>query len=189
MSTSPLRIRTFGSITLLAAVVAACGSSSSSTETSTNGTTSSAESACDAAKKRTVECKGADADAKTGELECRTARCLWVAFRDAQSLSDRMATRACKDDVDDFLDDSVEAHLDEPGVRDFITACKAEAAKGPAQGGCNDPGKSSFSGHCEYYAAMNDAARETFGACLGKATCADFQRCYDAIFDACGNWR
>lgn len=36
---------------------------------------------------------------------------------------------------------------------------------------------------------MNDAARASFNGCLSKPTCKEFQACYDAIFDVCGNWR
>lgn len=100
-----------------------------------------------------------------------------------------MATRECKKDIDDFIDISSQAHINEPGVRDFIASCKEKAAKPPAEGGCNDPGKNSFSGHCDFFAAMNDAARASFNGCLGKPTCKEFQACYDAIFDVCGNWR
>ena len=156
------------------------------------GAGSSANSACEGAKKRAIECvpDGGTPSPRVGEEECLAARCMWSTFRDAPSISESMAKRDCDKDIDDFVDLSVAGHINETGVRDFITACKVKAAKSPAEGGCNDPGKNSFSGRgCDYFSAMNDAARTAFKGCLSKPNCNEFQACYNGVFAACGNWR
>ncbi|MBK6696111.1 MAG: hypothetical protein IPG50_28530 [Myxococcales bacterium] len=152
---------------------------------------SSADSACEGAKKRALECDpdGGTLRPRVGEQDCLAARCMWANFRDAPSISESMATRDCKKDIDDFIDLSVQGHINEAGVRDFISACQSKAAKSPAEGGCNDPGKNSFTGHCDYFSAMNDAARSSFSGCLSKPNCGEFQACYNAIMSVCGNWR
>lgn len=176
--------------TATVALVVACGASESSNGagTSSSTTATSADGACDAAKRRALECAGDAARSTTGEKDCNAARCLLANFRDGAALAEKMATRECDEDADDFIEASVQTHLDDPGVRDFIDACRTKAAKPPSEGGCNDPDKHSFGGDCSYYAAVTDEARAALAKCNQRATCAEFEACYRAVFEACGNW-
>ena len=162
---------------LSTALVVACSATSTPSQTLDSA---AVDAACEAANKRTRDCRGNGDDSARG---CNLIRCAAITFRDAKPIAETMATRDCLLSFEDVLQTSSSSHGADPGVKEFVEACYFQAER------CNDPQNTRFRyGLCNYYGGATDDTRAALDKCTTKPTCDEFTACWGAAFTRCESW-